>query len=94
MSAAEIAALATAAAGFLTAASQWFRLFGPRRNGGSAWVRYLENRLTVAEIALIDCLDRVSPRHRTRPNRWPPTARRDIRPSPSTSPRDQERTPD
>jgi hypothetical protein len=88
MSAAEIAALTTAAAGFLTAATQWFRLFGPRRNGGSAWVRYLENRLTLAEAALVECLDRVSPRHRTRPDRWLPLARRDARSDQSPNTRD------
>ncbi len=94
MSPAEIVALATATAGLLTAASQWFRLFGPRRNGGTAWVRYLERRLTVAETALIECLDRVSPRHRTHPDRWPLAARRPTRRQPSTNPHRRERIPD
>jgi hypothetical protein len=94
MSAAEIVALATATAGLLTAASQWFRLFGPRRNGGSAWVHYLERRLTVAETALGECLDRVSPRHRTRADRWPLATRQHSHSNTSTSPPPHERNPD
>ena len=70
MSALDAAALTTACAGLITALAQWFRLFGPRRNGRKAVIRYFEARLAATEAALADCLERTSPRHRTQPGRW------------------------
>ena len=72
MSPSEIAALATASAALTAAVAQWVRLFGPRRNGGRAVIRYFEERLAAAEAALADCLEQVHPSHthRTRPDRW------------------------
>lgn len=66
----EIAALTTAIAAFITALAQWLRLFGPRRNGHPALLRYFEQRLAATEAALADCLERTGERHRTDPNRW------------------------
>ncbi len=70
MSALDAAVLTTACAGLITALAQWFRLFGPRRNGRKAVIRYFEARLAATEAALADCLERTSPRHRTQPGRW------------------------
>lgn len=66
----EIAALTTAIAAFITALAQWLRLFGPRRNGHPALLRYFEQRLAATEAALADCLDHHAERHRTDPDRW------------------------
>ena len=63
MTPADIAALITAAAALLAAIAQWHKLFGPRRNGGRAVLRYMEDRLAAAEAALEACLEgRLEPR--------------------------------
>ncbi len=54
-----LAAVITAVAALIAALATPMKLWGPRRNGHKAVIRYLEDRLDATEASLEECLKRV-----------------------------------